>query len=103
MILGTQHHDLSDKRPPRQTPIARFCSFFQAICKSPALDTVDAGRGSINQSGPLRVLIVEILMRLVGAICNVDLSNFEQSWPWWWTKLDNGRRWESRDVPNSRL
>jgi hypothetical protein len=33
---------------------------------NPALDTVDAGRSSINQSGPLRVLIVEILMRLGG-------------------------------------
>jgi hypothetical protein len=61
-------------RPKR--PLHDFVLCFGRYA-NPALDTVDAGRSSINQSGPLRVLIVEILMRLVGAICNVDLSNFE--------------------------
>jgi hypothetical protein len=31
-------------------------------------------------------------MRAVGGYLQCDLSNFEQSWPWWWTKLGNGRR-----------
>ena len=44
------------------------------------------------------MLIVEILnaARWRGLFAMFDLSNFEQSWPWWWTKLDGPRSWESR-------
>ena len=57
--------------PRARCPLHDFVLCFGRYA-NPALDTVDAGRSSINQSGPLRVLIVEILMRLGGAICNVD-------------------------------
>ena len=60
--------------------------------------TLDVAR-SIKPSHSLRgvrLLIVEILnaARWQGLFAMFDLSNFEQSWPWWWTKLDDRRSWE---------